>query len=138
MTTVVLDTNIVSYLMRGHRLAGLYRPHLKGHTLAISFMSVGELYEGAYRAGWGGQRLSRLRETIETYLVIPFSMAVCREWGAIRSERRTRTIAVDDAWIAATARTYGLPLVTHNPADFSDIDGLEVLQVTEGSSSSAS
>jgi predicted nucleic acid-binding protein len=68
-----------------------------------------------------------LSETISNYVVIPFSREVCREWGAIRCERRTRTIAVDDAWIAATARTHGLRLVTHNPGDFSDIEGLDVL-----------
>lgn len=130
MSTLVLDTNIVSYLMRGHRLASAYRPHLEGHSLTISFMTVGELHEGAYRAGWGPRRLSKLKETIGTYIVIPFSIEVCQEWGAIRYERRTRTIAVDDAWIAATARTYGLPLVTHNPRDFSNIEGLNVLRVS--------
>ena len=134
MSTLVLDTNIVSYLMRGHRLARTYRPHLEGHTLTISFMTVGE-YEGAYRAG-GPRRLSKLKETIGTYIVIPFSIEVCQEWGAIRCERRTRTIAVDDAWIAATARTYGLPLVTHNPRDFSDIEGLDVLRVPSESARS--
>ena len=130
MSTFVLDTNIVSYLMRGHRLAALYRPHLDGHTLTISFMTVGELYEGAYRGGWGHRKLAKLRETIGTYVVIPFSIEVCREWGAIRCERRTRTIAVDDAWIAATARTHRLPLVTHNPGDFSEIEGLDLLPVS--------
>ena len=130
MSTLVLDTNVVSYLMREHRLARLYRPHLEGHSLAISFMTVGELYEGAFRDGWGRKRLTKLDETIGTYVVIPFSLEICREWGTIRSERRTRTIAVDDAWIAATARTHRLPLVTHNPVDFSDIEGLEVLAVS--------
>lgn len=61
--------------------------------------------------------------------MIPFSIEVCEEWGAIRCERRTRTIAVDDAWIAATARAYRLPLVTHNPGDFTGIGGLDVLAV---------
>ncbi|MGH9782874.1 MAG: PIN domain-containing protein, partial [Terriglobia bacterium] len=50
MSTFILDTNIVSYLMRNHSLAQKYRRHLEGHTLAISFMTVGELYEGAFRA----------------------------------------------------------------------------------------
>lgn len=130
MNTLVLDTDVVSFLMRGHSLAELYRPHLEGHRLAISFMTVGELYEGAYRAGWGQQRLTQLRETVETYVVIPFSIGICREWGAIRCERRTQPIAVDDAWIAATARNHGLRLVTHNPGDFSDIAGLNVLAVS--------
>ena len=43
---------------------------------------------------------------------------------------------MDDAWIAATARTYGLPLVTHNPRDFSDIEGLDVFRVPSESARS--
>ena len=127
MSILVLDTNIVSFLMKGHRLADLYRPRLEGHTLAISFMTVGELYEGAYRDGWGEKRLARLKEAVKAYVVIPFNFEICRQWGAIRCERRKRTIAVDDAWIAATARAYDSPLVTHNPGDFQDIKGLVVL-----------
>lgn len=57
MSTVVLDTNVVSFLMKGHRLADGYRPYIEGRRLAISFMTVGELYEGACRAGWGRNKL---------------------------------------------------------------------------------
>ena len=92
-------------------------------------MTVGELYEGAYRAGWGQHKLILLRETITAYVVMPFNVDVCREWGAIRSERKNRTIAVDDAWIAATCRAYDLPLLTHNPTDFRDIAGLDLIPV---------
>jgi len=52
VAVLVLDTNIVSYLMRGDTRAEKYRGHIEGKTLAISFMTVGELYEGAYRGGW--------------------------------------------------------------------------------------
>lgn len=127
MSTIVLDTNVVSFLMRGHPLVESYKPYLAGRTLAISFMTVGELYEGAYRARWSQKRLTALRDAVGAYVTIPFSFDVCREWGAIRSERRTRTIAVDDAWIAATARAHEVPLVTHNPRDFRNIEGLRVL-----------
>ena len=130
MNVLVLDTNIVSFLMKGHPLAALYRPHLAGCALAISFMTVGELYEGAYRAKWGRKRLARLGELVEAYVVIPFNLEICRQWGAIRCERREQTIAVDDAWIAATARAYDSPLVTHNPRDFEDIEGLKVIAET--------
>ena len=67
MSVLVLDTNVVSFLMKGHRLADPYRPHLEGHTLAISFMTVGELYEGAYRDGWDEKRLDKLEEVINAY-----------------------------------------------------------------------
>jgi predicted nucleic acid-binding protein len=39
----VLDTNIISFVMKGHSRAAGYQPHLTGYTLAVSFMSVTEL-----------------------------------------------------------------------------------------------
>lgn len=44
---VLLDTNIVSYLMRGGELAQRYLPHLENKLAALSFITVGELYFGA-------------------------------------------------------------------------------------------
>ena len=79
MSTVVLDTNVVSFLMKGHRLADSYRPYIEGRRLAVSFMTVGELYEGACRAGWGRERLNRLRASVKSYLVLPVNLEVCRQ-----------------------------------------------------------
>jgi predicted nucleic acid-binding protein len=67
----LLDTNIVSYLLKGHSLATVYRPHLDGHTLAICFMTEAEMYEGAYRAHWGAKRLARLEALLATFLYVP-------------------------------------------------------------------
>lgn len=127
MESALLDTNIVSYLMRGDRQAEAYRRHLEGKTLAISFMTVAELYEGAYRRGWGTDRLARLEEEIRNYIVVPFSNRMCRIWAQVRAARRQQPVSVDDAWIAASALTYGCPLVTHNPADFADIPDLTIV-----------
>src|SRR5438128_4320751 len=99
----LLDTNIVSYLFNGHTLAARYRPHLVGQTLAVCFMTVAELYEGAYRAGWGPRRLSRLESLLRTFVVVPFDMTLCQQWATIRAQRRRQPVGVADAWIAATA-----------------------------------
>jgi tRNA(fMet)-specific endonuclease VapC len=124
---VLLDTNIVSYLLRGHTLAEAYRPILSGNILAISFMTIAELYEGAGRAGWGAPRLASLEAALRSYVVIPFNIDICRQWANVRVARKSQPIAVDDAWIAATALTHGIALVTHNPADFLNIPGLSVM-----------
>lgn len=113
--------------MKGHSLGEIYRPHLEGTTLAISFMTIGELFEGAYRKGWSEQRVNKLREEIRTYLVIPYSARVLELYGYVRAERKHQPIAVDDALIAATALAHDCPLVTHNPEDFSDISGLRII-----------
>ena len=53
MTTVVIvDTDVVSFLFKGDTRAQLYRPHLQGRTLALSFMTVAELYQWAYIRNW--------------------------------------------------------------------------------------
>jgi tRNA(fMet)-specific endonuclease VapC len=90
--SVLLDTNLVSYLMRGDSRAELYRHHLEGKTLAVSFMTVAELYEGAYRRGWREDRMSRLEALIRNYVVVPFSNRTCQIWGRVRTERRHQPI----------------------------------------------
>lgn len=132
MRTLILDANIVSYLMKGHASADLYRKHLEGAVLAISFMTVGELYEGGYRANWPDERLEYLERVLRSYVVAPYSNALSKSWGRIRARRRSKPISVDDAWIAATAVTQASPLVTHNPLDFQGIDDLTI--VTEAQS----
>ena len=127
MSALVLDTNIVSYLMRSHTLAQKYRHSIEGHILAISFMTVGELYEGAFRASWSSDRIRELEATIRTYLVIPSSPLICQAWGQVRSVRRHQPISAQDAWVASTALRYGLPLVTHNPGDFGGIPNLQII-----------
>lgn len=64
MSTLLLDTDVFSYLFKDHPLAGVYRPRLKGHILAISFMTVAELFQGAFRAAWGDKQLKRLEALV--------------------------------------------------------------------------
>jgi tRNA(fMet)-specific endonuclease VapC len=121
---LLLDTNIVSYLLKGDPRVDPYRPEVRRNELAVSCMTVAELYEAAYRQAWGERRMSRLDAALRSYVVIPSTNGISREWGRIRAERRASPISVDDAWIAATARAYDLELATHNPVNFRDIRGL--------------
>lgn len=127
MSTLLLDTDVFSYLFKDHPLAAVYRPRLKGHILAISFMTVAELFEGAFRAAWGDKQLKHLEAQIKSCLVIPSSHELCRKWGEVRSIRKHQPISPEDAWIAATALEYDCALVTHNSADFHSIPGLTII-----------
>jgi tRNA(fMet)-specific endonuclease VapC len=123
----LLDTNIVSYLLKRHALATRYRPHLAGHTLAVAFMTVAELHDWARRSNWGPGRLARLDATLRGFVVIHSDDALCRQWAEVRHVRRTQPIDTADAWIAAAALAHGLELVTHNPSDFQGIPGLTII-----------
>lgn len=58
-------------------------------------------------------------------------MEVCRTWGNLRAERQAigKVISPQDAWIAATAIRYDVPLVTNNAKDFQDIVKLKVITI---------
>ncbi len=129
MSTVLLDTNIVSYLFKDDTRAERYAPHLRNRELAIAIMTVAELFQWAAMRGWGEARVARLEQHLERYTILPVDMATCRQWAAVRATRSAAgmPIAPQDAWIAATARRYRVPLVTHNPADFRQIADLTVI-----------
>lgn len=129
MTTLVVDTDVVSFVLKGDTRAQLYRPYLQDKTLALSFMTVAELYQWAYVRNWGERKLTRLEEQLHRYVIVPFDNELCKQWARICVERRRlgRPISVQDAWVAATALRHSCRLVTHNGDDFSDIAGLEVI-----------
>lgn len=130
MNLILLDTNIVSFLYKGDSRGQQYAPYLQGQRLAISFMTVAELYQWAAIRKWGDRRKKQLEETLRTnYTVLAFNIELCQIWGEVRATRRAmgKPISPEDAWIAATALQYELPLVTHNPADFEDVEKLEVI-----------
>lgn len=126
---VVVDTDVVSFLFKGDTRAEVYRQHLQGKTLAISFMTVAELYQWAYVRDWGERKLAQLEERLRSYVVVPYDHELCRQWARICADRQRlgKPISVQDAWIAATAVRHGCPLITHNSGDFADITGLTVV-----------
>jgi tRNA(fMet)-specific endonuclease VapC len=96
-------------------------------------MTVAELFEWAAVRKWGQTRFGQLEQALATYLIIPVDIELCRQWGMLRAEQQEagRTIASQDAWIAATALRHHLPLVTHNPSDFQYIANLDVRSIIE-------
>jgi tRNA(fMet)-specific endonuclease VapC len=122
LTAVVVDTSVVSYLLKDHSLAPLYREHLKNRFLAVSFMTVAELYRWPFERGWGQAKISTLKSHLRDYVVLPY------DDGRIMSKKGW-PISAADAWVAATAIWHGVPLVTHNLRNFRHVDGLNLISV---------
>jgi predicted nucleic acid-binding protein len=129
MDVLLLDTNVVSFVLKGDSRAAAYARHLHGRRLAISFMTVAELFQWAAMRKWGARRLDQLQTSLQQYAILPFDIELCRLWGEIRARCRAagRPISPQDAWIAATAIRHDLPLVTHNPQDFEVLQELDVI-----------
>ena len=131
---IILDTNIVSWLMKGGSLADAYAPHVQGKLLYLAFITVGEMYFGAENKNWGEVKRQKLETTLRNFVVIPYDHEIARCYGRLMAERKRkrRPIAPNDAWIAACATRHAAPLVTHNARDFWGITSLDVITVEAG------
>ena len=129
IASVVVDTDVVSFLYKQDTRAEDYRAHLDGRLLTVSFMTVAALYRWTVERNWGERRKQDLERFLRRFTVIEVSGALCMQWAvATDSARRSgRPIETADSWIAATALLYGLPLVTHNRGDYAGVSGLQVI-----------
>jgi predicted nucleic acid-binding protein len=126
---VVVDTDVVSFIFKEDTRGALYRPHLDGQIAVIAAQTRAELEWWALKRNWGARRRDRLREELRNYVLAPFSEAVCLRWAQVmnNAQRTGRPISVGDAWIAATALAYAVPLITNNRDDFAGVTGLTLI-----------
>jgi len=123
MDAVLLDTDVFSYLLR----AG----DKKGKTIAVSFVTVGELYYGAIKRGWSAKTLANLEQRLKAAVIVPYDLEICKTYGKLRASLKTptgsdRPIGANDLWIACCAIRHGLTLITNNRRHFENIPGLEI------------
>jgi len=123
----MLDTDIVSYALRGQgRAAGTIAQH-PSNELCISAITMAQLCYGADR-----RRSNKVRDAIDEFArkieIVPFNESCARYYGAISSdlERRGIPIGEFDVLIASHALSIDATLVTNNVKHFSRVHGLRV------------
>ena len=131
MSLIVLDTDVASNSLRD-RLADPLRSRLAGHSLLITFVTLGALTKWTVLRDWGPRRLADLARWRQHVALIPFDEAIAIKWGELQAnaQLRGRPRPVNDSWIAACCLVHGLPLATFNTKDFADYaehDGLRLV-----------
>jgi tRNA(fMet)-specific endonuclease VapC len=123
----ILDTNIVSYLMKEQAPALLTRFELaSADEVAVSSITQAEVFYGLAKK----PSVMRLRLAAEKFFAsvacLGWDSAAARAYGLLRAEqeRKGRPLSTEDLMIAAHALSLGLTLVT-NDSVFSFIDGLK-------------
>jgi len=132
VTVLLLDTNVVSILFnRNHALRQTCVDAVAGHQLVISFMTRSELLLWPASNNWGSARRMALEAHMAMYLTLYPDERTCGIWAAVvdRCRRTGQPIQTADAWIAASARQWGCPLVTTDFRYYDAIDDLEVVPI---------
>jgi tRNA(fMet)-specific endonuclease VapC len=129
MDAVLLDTDVFSYLMKSKDARGdAYRPHVKGKTVAICFITVGELYYGAEKKKWSGKTLKNFQERLKAVVIVPYDSELCRTYGRVRASLAAGVVvAPNDLWIASCAIRHSIPLISNNRKHFEKISGLKLI-----------
>lgn len=106
MPTLVVDTDVVSYLFRSDSRALPYLRDLQDVVPVITFRTVPELHFWTLTRQSGAAQQAQLQEHLRQFAVRPWEPDLCRLWAEVRyaCERRGRRIRSADAWHAATAR----------------------------------
>jgi predicted nucleic acid-binding protein len=92
-------------------------------------MSLAELRRWTLERKWGENRRRDLEDYLIRYFVLHSDDLMCDRWAQAMTSARLRghPIATADAWVAATALLFDVPLVTHNRAHYTGIEGLRVI-----------
>ncbi len=126
---IVVDTNVISYIFKGHGLGPSYARLIGGYEGIVSFQTLGELSEWSLKNRWGARRTQALLNFVAPFNIVYGDPPLCAQWAAVRvgASHAGKRIDPADAWIAATALALGCPLVTHNAADFAGVRSLTVI-----------
>jgi len=126
MLKYLLDTNIVIYVIKRRPIEVMGVFNENAGRMAISAITLSELYHGAEKSTKVAQNLAVVEEFSSLLEVLPYTAKASLHYGTIRSalEKVGRPIGVNDLHIAAHARSEGLTLVTNNIGEFERVPGL--------------
>lgn len=130
-TRYLLDTNIVSHLLRGHPAVVSTVTRLPMELLALSAVTEGELLFGLARRP-GAMRLHRaVSELLLRVEVLAWDRDAAASYGELRSQLEAdgRSLDALDLMIAAHAKSTTSTLASADRA-FLNIDGLAVVDWT--------
>jgi tRNA(fMet)-specific endonuclease VapC len=96
--------------------------------LAISAVTLAELYAGAYKHSQTRRLLTLIADLRQEVQVHDFDVTCAEKFGQIRGLllQQGTAIPTTDLMIATAALVHNLTLVTHNTADFQNIPGLRL------------
>ncbi len=126
----IVDTDWVIHYLNGHSQIISVLQGLLHEGLALSLISLAELYEGLY----GSTDPEGSERSLDDFLravtvIVGLDQETCRQFGRERARLRAanRMIGDFDLLIGCTALRHHLTLLTNNRRHFEALDGLEIV-----------
>jgi len=126
----LIDTDWIIYGLRGEERIVKRLLELKRGGLAISIISLAELYEGICYSRDPASDEKVLKDFLSGVTVLGMSEEICKIFGRERAKlrREGKLIGDFDLLIASTCLHYNLTLLTDNIQEFERIENLKILK----------
>jgi tRNA(fMet)-specific endonuclease VapC len=127
----LIDTDwIIHYLTRIPQIVSKLRG-IRPQGLAVSILSVAELYEGVYYSRNPAASQKGVEDFLENLPILAINLEICRIFGRQRGKlRRQGNIGDLDLLIAATCLHHDLTLLTNNVRHFERLEGLRIFSLS--------
>jgi tRNA(fMet)-specific endonuclease VapC len=127
----LLDTDWIVDHIRGDERTRLKLKELTPEAVAVSIVSVAELYEGVYSSRDPGKTMEGVQDFLRAFDVLDIQDDTCKIFGKERGRlRKTGRIPGDlDLLIAAICLQHRLTLLTNNRKHFEQVNGLKILSL---------
>ena len=128
----LLDTDWVIDHFNGIATITRSIEELRPLGLALSVISLAELYEGVHYSRNPAQSRAVLSRFLSTVTVLPVDDVVCDIFGRERGKLRQQGTMIGDfdLLIAATCLRHDLGIGTNNRRHFEMVEGLRIIEVT--------
>ena len=125
----LLDTDWVIHYLNGNRSVIDKLNSLAGPQLAISVISLAELYEGVYYSKDPARSAKGLEDFLSGVFILGIDEETCKIFGRERGKLRQQgKIAGDfDLMIASTCLRWNLVLLTNNIKHFEWLEKLQII-----------
>lgn len=124
---ILLDTDVCIEILRGNKKVIQKRAGYL-QEVAISFMTVAELYYGAENSQNPTENSILVEKFTMTINVIHSDTSILKRFGELKAGLKNKNILIPDAdlFIGATSLEKSEALVTGNAKHFARIDGLKI------------
>lgn len=123
MNALLLDTNIVIYLLNSDSVIAHFIEEFKDASFYISIVTWIEALAGSHQHN---KSIDDFTPYLDQFIRLPMDL-ITSKIAAGLLQNTTKKYLFQDAVIAATALSHRMPLITNNPKDFRKFKGLKVI-----------
>ena len=127
----LIDTDWIIHYLNGQRETVKRLVSLRKEGLAISVISLAELYEDVYYSTNPEGDKKALDDFLTGVSILGIEDEICKIFGKERGKLRKLKIVIGDfdLLIAATCLCYNLTLLTNNIRHFKMVEGLNIVSI---------